>query len=416
LLPENAPACSVSGAVALGLGELDPGEILVTEASLRRDLLLRAQSKGAVAVVSASLGSYNVDPSGRDRHQDAIHFQKVDGDVSLPVARISPRSYQLILDAEASGRARLSLEAVVDLGSRRLRTLIATVVGASRPEEVIALSSHLEAPGASDNASGAAGQLENASSLVRVLDAGGLQWPQRSLAFIWGMEIEAASLWLVDQQRTAVAAVNAVMIGESRAETGALPLLERYPDPGAVKTLLPDKHTLWGSREFEAEWLVPNGLSVVARCALADVSRHVGGWETFENPYEGGTDHERFIQSGVPAVLFWHFTDFCFHTSLDRLEMVDPLELKRMAVAALATAMALADPAPGDLTRYLRSLDHERRLRVSAAEGAGELAIAEDWRVWSDGARHWFRVLCLGLDAGQLPGPSEAATEEPQSP
>lgn len=409
MLPEDAPACDVSGGVAMGLGELDEGEILVTEARVRDDTILRAKRKGAVAVVSSFLSGYNDDPTGRERHRDAIRFWALEDAALLPCAQISPRSYQLIQDAQTAGQARLSLRADVEFGEPRVRTLVATVVGTTRADEVVALSSHLEAPGASDNASGAAGQLENALTLVRVLDAGGLQWPQRSMAFIWGMEIDEADLWLESQERTAVAAVNAVMIGESRAETGAIPLLERYPDPGAITTVLPDKHTLWGSRDIDPDWLVPNGLAIIGRCAMADVSEHVGGWETFENPYEGGTDHERFIEDGVPAILFWHFTDFTFHTSLDRVEMVDSAELRRMAVAALATALAIADPVPGDLTRYLRSLDHERRLRTSAAEGAGESGLVEDWRAWCDGARHWFRVLCLGLDRSELPGPIETS-------
>lgn len=421
LLPENARAAKVRGTVCLGLSELQEGQVLVTEAALRRDLLQRAERKGAVAVVSASRGSYNVDPTGRERHVDGIRFRSVARDIEIAVAQISPRSYGAITEAVEAGGAELALEAEVEAGGRKVRTLIATVVGSTRADEVIAMSSHLEAPGANDNASGAAGQLENALTLARVLEGGGLERPARSIAFIWGMENDEATIWLERQERKPVAAVNAVMIGESRAQTGAVPLLERYPDPGAVKTIAPDKHTLWGSRDIEPEWLVPNGLSIVARCALVDVASHSNAddseaWETFENPYEGGTDHERFISSEVPAVLFWHFTDFTFHTSLDRMEMVDSLEMKRMAVAALATGMALADPVPADLTRYLRSLDHERRLRVAAAEEAGEFQIAEDWRAWCSGVRHWFRIQCLGLEGeeGVLPGPLVDSAAEKQ--
>ena len=414
LLPENAPAADVRGKVSLGLTELHAGEVLVTEASLRRDLLQRAERLGAVAVVSASMGSYNVDPTGRARQLDAIHFRAVDSNGGIPVAQISPRSYAAIVAAVEQGDTYLALRAEVDTGGTKVRTLVATVVGDSRADEVVAMSSHLQAPGASDNASGAAGQLENALTLARVLERGGLERPARSIAFIWGMEIEEASLWLANQNRKAVAAVTAVMIGESRAETGAVPLLERYPDPGAIKTIAPVQHPLWGSREIEPEWLVPNGLSIIARCAMVDVAEHVGTWETFENPYEGGTDHERFISSGVPAVLFWHFTDFTFHTSLDRISMIDDEELHRMAIAALATGMALADPVPGDLTRYLRTLDNERVLRVVAAEEAGELQIAADWHAWCKGVRHWLRIQCLGLRGaeGVLPGPLERTPAE----
>ncbi|MFT7668860.1 MAG: aminopeptidase YwaD [Planctomycetota bacterium] len=411
LLPENAPSAAVSGNVAMNLADLSAGDILVTEASLRRDLLERAERKGAAAVISSALGRYNIDPTDAERHQDAIGFRSVSPESQFPVAQISPRSYAQISYASESGGASLVLNAEVELGSKTVRTLIATIVGSDRADEVVAMSSHLEAPGASDNATGAAGQLENALTIARVLERGGIDRPSRSIAFIWGMENEEADIWLRNQNRKPIAAVNAVMIGESRERTGAVPLLERYPDPGAIKTIEPDRHTLWGSRDIEPEWLVPNGLSIIARCALVDVSRHVGDWETFENPYEGGTDHERFILSGVPAVLFWHFTDFTFHTSLDREVMVDAEELKRMAIAALVTAMALADPEPGDLTRYLTTLSSERVLRIVAAEEAGEVEIAEDWRAWCSGVRHWLRIHCLGLQGadGILPGPLESA-------
>lgn len=418
LLPEHAPACDVEGPVVFGLEEVRPGAVLVTEAALRRDLIVRAERAGAAAVVSASLASYNEDPSGREQHLDAIQFRQVLPGTTLPVAQISPRSLEQVRAAAAGGAARLRLTARVESGSTKVRTLVATVVGITRPEQAVVLSTHLEAPGASDNASGAAGQLEAALTLVRVVDAGGLAPPDRSVVFLWGPENTQVDLWLAGTELRPVAAVNAVMIGQSLEATGAVPLLERAPDPGAVDTLPPDRHTLWGAREVDPDWLRPNGLSVVARCALVDVAEQVGGWATHENPYEGGTDHERFLTNGIPAVLFWHFTDFTFHTSLDRLERVDGAELRRSAVAALVTALAIADPRPADLTRYLRSLDRERDLRVAVAEEAGRPEVAEAWRRWATGARQWFRVLCLDLPGDQawLPGPlGEVASPEPEA-
>jgi hypothetical protein len=206
--------------------------------------------------------------------------------------------------------------------------------------------------------------------------------------------------------------VNPVMVGESRRETGALPLLERYPDPGAVEAIPPDQHSLWGARDVEPEWLErPNGLALIGRCAMADVSLVSGGWETSENPYEGGTDHERFIQHGVPAILFWHFTDFAFNTSLDRIDMVDGEEMRRMSVAAVAAALAVAAPRASDLDRYLESNLDEYHLRAEAADAAGKPEMKEAWELWCTGVRHWCRWLCLG---GERPTPSTAPAEEPE--
>ena len=237
----------------------------------------------------------------------------------------------------------------------------------------------------------ALGQLEAALTLVRVVDAGGISAPDRSLVFLWGPENDQVDHWLDRTERRVVAAVSTVMIGESQEETGAVPLLERAPDPGATDTLAPDEHTLWGARPVEAGWLRPNGLSIIARCALVDVSEQVGGGATHENPYEGGTDHERFLARGVPAVLFWHFTDFTYHTSLDRMDMIDGDELRRTCTAIVSAGLALADMGPADVERHLATNELERRLRIDAATAAGNAAAVDAWGAWCDGCASWLR-------------------------
>jgi hypothetical protein len=142
----------------------------------------------------------------------------------------------------------------------------------------------------------------------------------------------------------------------------------------------------------------PNGLAVIARTALHDVARRVGGWPTSENPWEGGSDHDVFLRSDVPAVLLWHFTDFTYHTGLDRLEMLDGEELRRTCVAVMALALAVVDAQPADLDRYLASLELERALRVQAARTAEREDVVEDWDAWSLGAAEWLRKLCDAQD------------------
>lgn len=397
MLPRPVGAFSITGPVAFDLDDLHEGEILVTRTRVQRDTLNRIRPLGAIGVVSASLQSYNVDPQGRDRHLDAIQHRDMVDPPPLPVVQISERSYAAIEEeALRNGKVMLTLSAEVDEGPTKMRTLVATIEGGTKASEAVVLVSHILDPGASDNASGAAGQLETAMCIRALLEGGEIGPLARTLVFLWGAEIRSSTAWLESTSLTPFAAVAGVMIGESRAETGAMPLLERYPDPGAVEALPPDQHTLWGRRDIDPAWLErPNGLAVIARCALADVSVRAGGWETSENPYEGGTDHQTFIEAGVPAVLFWHFTDFAFHTSLDRVEMVDPEELRRMAVAAGATALALAAPVPQDLDRYLKCNLDELHLRLTAAEEAQNPELVAAWNTWCTGVRHWFRTLCL---------------------
>jgi hypothetical protein len=410
MLPIHAPSASVTGAVALGLAELDPGEVLVTDASARQ-VLERARSLGAVAIASASLFPFNVDPSGKERHLDAIQFRELAPNTELPVCQISPRSHEAIKAAvEAGGDVRLRLQAKVEVEERPLRTVCAIVKGALRPDEAVAMSSHVQEPGACDNATGLAGLLESAHDLADLLRANEMPWPDRSLVFLWGDEVRQTEAWLAHTKLKAVAGISSDMTGQSK-DTGAIALVERNPDPGAETTLPPDEHTPWGAFEVEDEWVKPNGLAVIARCALADVAVVAGGWKTADHPWEGGSDHDVFIKRGVPAVLFWHFTDFTYHTSLDRLEFVDPDEMRRTGSALLATALAVADPKPQDLDRYVQSLQREETARVNAADAVDNQPVVEAWGRWCYGARMWLRSLCLGPGAEEPPPPKAQAKE-----
>jgi hypothetical protein len=276
------------------------------------------------------------------------------------------------------------------------------VVGSDRPEQAVVIGSHVQEPGACDNASGVAGLCESASNLLSLIAAGTIDRPSRSLVFLWGDEFRQTEAWLDETELECVVGFSSDMTGES-SDTGAIALLERMPDPAAVleKPYFPDEHTPWGSSPVPESDLEPNGLAVVARCAMLDVAAVEEGWQTADHPYEGGSDHDVFIDRGVPAVLFWHFTDFTYHTSLDRPEFVDPGEMRRTGTALMASALAMADPRPGDLERYLTSLNQEQNVREGVAREQGDEAQAGLWKNWCFGARQWLRVECLRIPKGE---------------
>ena len=412
MLPVYAPSCDVEGPVVLQLGDIEPGSILVTNVPLRQ-VLDRAGNRGAAAVVSASAFDFCIDPSGADRHLDAIQYRTLSADTKTPVAQISPRSYREIelaclQKAHGDPPVRLGLHAEVHREQRPLRTLVATIVGAERPEEAVATAAHAQEWGACDNSSGVAGLAEGVRTLSGLLRTEALPWPSRTLVYIWGDEIRESEIWLAHTEREPVAGISCDMVGESKA-TGAVALLERGPDPGALSVYPPDFHTPWGSGDVDEDLLEPNGLAVIARCAMVDVGLATrGGWPSAEHPWEGGSDHDAFFLHGIPGVLIWHFTDFIYHTSLDRLEFVDSDELHRTMVAILSLGLAVADAQPGDLARYLESLAIEREVRVAAALAAKNEELAGRWKDWSLGARQWLRNHCLGIDE-DLPEPRESS-------
>lgn len=397
MLPRGAPSADVEGAAVLDAAQIVPGCVLVTRDPLHAVDLEAARSSGAVAVVSASLAPVNVDRSGAKRHLDAIQYVGVRQPAPLPVAQISPHAYERIETRVRSGGARVALRADVTFADRPLRTLIATIVGSAHPDEAVVIPAHVQEPGACDNASGVAAMVEAARASARLVASGRVAAPAKSLAFVFGLEYGQSRVWLERSGRRAIAAISCDMAGQSRAKTGAILLLERTPDPALTRMLPPDEHTEWAGGETSDKKDEASGLSIVARCAIADVAALCDQWETAEHPYEGGSDHDVFLDHDVPAVLLWHFTDFAYHTSLDRIEHVDAQEMARTSAAILACAWSLADPQPADLTRYLETLRLERDLRLAACAVAKDDELAKSWRAHFESARRWLRALCLAV-------------------
>lgn len=396
MLPTNAPSADVRGRVVLELDDVVEGSILVIEKPVGRAVRM-ARERGAAGVVATGLFDYSVDPTGAERHLDAIRYGKVRSGTQLPCMQISERSFNEIQRSARSGPCELHMRAEAVFAERPLRTVVATIVGTERPDEVVSLIAHVQEPGANDNASGVAGLLEGVRALRRLIGDGRLARPRRSLTFVWGEEYRASHIYLETTARRPIAAVSADMLGSSREQTGAMCLLERGPDPGALSPLAPDEHTPWGAGQVNPNTLIPSGLSVVLRCALIDVGVEVGGWETREHPWEGGSDHDVFLSAGVPAALLWHFTDFTYHTSLDRPEMVDPEELRRTSVALLVGGLGVADAGPMDMERYIESALAEGEERAGAVEVEGAPAeVAQQWVDWYHGARVWLAALCTG--------------------
>jgi len=404
MLPIYAPSCDITAEVALALEDVKKGMVLVTEVPAAQ-VIPRARSRGAAAVISASLEVFNEDPLGTQRHLDAIQFKKLDPGLDMPTAQISPRSLQLIGAAVEDARkrgAKVRLHFLAETIEERLplHTLMATIQGGKHPEQAVTMVSHVQEPGACDNATGVASLLEGVRALTELMQAGKVPWPDRTLVFLWGDEFRQTESWIATTKLKPVIGISSDMTGQSWEATRAIALLERPPDPGALKVLTPDAHTPWGAGQVSESEIKPNGLAVIARCAMADVNTLGDGkWITAEHPWEGGSDHDIFIARGVPAVLFWHFTDFAYHTSLDRMQFVDPTEMRRTGVALLSTALAVASAQPGDLDRYLETLKLEATLRCDTARQMGETHIAELWEQWcKTGAREWLMGLCSGQD------------------
>lgn len=402
MLPRGVQSFKVTGNAVFKMEEITPGVIFVTDQTVR-SVEQEAAKRGAGAVVSSFLLDYAVDPTGQDRHFDAIFDGTVRPGSTMPSLYVSPRTAENMLQAKNAG-ATFELIGKVRTKVNELRTVVASIEGRERPEEVVYVVAHVSGSGAGDNATGVGGMVEIARSMKRLIAAGTIERPRRSIRFVFGQEAKAGEAVFGKLAGTPVAAIVADMIGASYSKTGAICLLERGWDPGAIVTLRPDDHTPWGGGAVAEEDILPNGLSILIRQALVDVgelsiSRGNAPWSTREHPWEGGSDHDDFLNRGVAAALVWHFTDFSYATSLDRMIHVDAEELRRTSVAIGAAALATADLSMGDLQRHLDSLNLERRLRLEAVALSDEefkVGLEEAWKDWFDGARFWLRALAAG--------------------
>ena len=408
LMAEGSVSCNLQGAAVFGLEDVLPGTILVTKKSVR-SVEKEAVEKGAVAVVSSYQLDYCVDPTGRSRHLEAIYHGSVRPGSTLPSFYVSPKMAASI-ERVSQGGTKIELVGRVKTEVRDLRTVVATIRGADRPDEAVYIVSAVSGVGANDNAAGAAGILECARAFKRLIGAGQLERPRRTMHFVFGKEAEAGGTALDKMGGTPVAGVVADMISASYEQTGAICLLERGWDPGALVSLPPDSHTPWGAGSVAEEDILPNGLSVILREALVDVGQEIveetaAPWSTREHPWEGGSDHDTFLGRGIPGALVWHFTDFAYSTSLDRMGNVDADELRRTSVAIVAAAAAVADARPSDLPSYLESLAIERDLRLRAATASdGGQGLRVLWTDWFAGADQWLRALSEGRPLPEFDG------------
>ena len=271
-------------------------------------------------------------------------------------------------------------------------TAIAEIKGSKYPDERVVLASHVQEPSSNDNATGVALNLELATKMKQMVDDGILPRPERTITFLWGDEMQFSSLYLdahKDLIDKIVCSIDLDMVGEDTNKTGGPMRIEKAPDPSAYYnylldtipedgdyltadgsdpdgnfTRIPDSHTLWGAgnpASVDIGGIYLNDLYMAAAQTVID--RHNPDFRVDVCPYEGGSDHTRFLQRGVPAVLTWHFTDYVYHTTVDTLYMSSAQELEDVGITSLATAYMTANPSEDSTVETMEALYRAARDR-----------------------------------------------------
>jgi hypothetical protein len=260
--------------------------------------------------------------------------------------------------AESPPRVRVHVDARLYDGA--LEVVSATIPGESddgivRDEEIV-LVGHLchPLPSCNDNASGAAAALEVARALQRLIDAGKLEPPRRTLRFLWLPEMTGTYAFLSANEALIprmVAGLNLDMVGQDQDECGSVMLLEHPPD--ATPSFAPDL------------------LARLRELLLPEVKAHtqLGGYPLFRHatiPFSGGSDHYIFSDPsvGVPMPMIIQWPDKFYHTTADTLDKVDPAMLGKVCVLSAAYVYWLAQAGAAEAEWLASEMSARFRQRV----------------------------------------------------
>ncbi len=270
----------------------------------------------------------------------------------------------------AAGEA-IRLHATVRAGQHagHYDVVTATLPGAdpAHAGEEIAFSCHLDhpRPGANDNASGCATQLEIARALAKLVREEKLPAPRRTLRFVFPPEIEGTESLLNFRpalQTSIKAAIHLDMVGGGQ-QTKAVFHVTR--GPASLPSFVHDVAAEFG--EFVNRESLDFAMGQPADYPLVAPE---GGKEALLaqlSDYTAGSDHDVYQDSSfsIPAIYFNDWPDRYIHTNFDLPAHVDPTKLRRAGFIAAASGWLLANFSDADAAAIARLL--ERRSLQRAA-------------------------------------------------
>lgn len=374
------------------------------------------EDKGAIGILSYGIPDYNQP----EKFQHSIPFKSIpfNSEYKTWAINLSYAARTAIHAELKKGPLKVKVQIDTKIYPAEELTLIAEVHGGKMPEERFVYSAHVQEPGANDNASGVGAQAEMARVAATLMQNGDIA-PDRTLTFLWGVEIRSTHRYIEQDSLRATGirwGMALDMVGEDTEKTGGTFLIEKMPDPSAIWTRGNDKHTEWGASKVDEEDFNPHYfndfIEFVCRKQAA-----VSNWTVNTNPFEGGSDHQPFLNAKIPGLLLWHFTDVFYHTDADRIDKVSSITLTNVGISALSSGLMLTNSSENTARDVLRITEHaaSKRLKIEGklsqnAIQSGKSVADERDIIWSWG--YWYaRTLPKITDILHEP-PSKRLTKE----
>jgi len=325
------------------------------------------EERGALGLVSYN--SNQVSAWWRD-DQDLIRWGHLDarGRANTFALMISVREARALQQRLSAGD-RITLHAVVRArndDAMPYETLVATIPGTDSAAGDVVFSCHLdhEKPGANDNASGCAANLEIARTLKTLIDAKRIPPPSRTLRFIWPSEMTGTIAYLTKYPEIASrlrAAVHLDMVGGDPFITKSVLHVTR--SPWSIATVTDDVAEVFGRYVIDGAFRAA-GEGDMARAIRSPSGSKDAFWADI-TPYESGSDHWIYQEGGfrIPTVYLRDHPDVYIHTTGDRADNIEPTKIKRSAFIAAASGYYLATmPDRGESLISLSAANAHARL------------------------------------------------------
>jgi aminopeptidase YwaD len=336
---------------------------------------------------AAGLVSYNsnqVSAWWRD-DQDLVRWGHLDsrGRRNAFAIMISLREARALQQRLRRGEA-ITLHAVVRArndDAMPYETLVATIPGTDPAAGEIVFSCHLdhEKPGANDNASGCAANLEIARALKTLIGAKRIPAPMRTIRFIWPSEMTGTIAYLSKYPEIASrirAAVHLDMVGGDPFITKSILHVTR--SPWSIASVTDDVAEVFGRYVIDGA-LRAAGDGDMTRAIRSQSGSKDAFWADI-TPYESGSDHWIYQEGGfrIPSIYLRDHPDIYIHTTGDLADNIEPTKIKRSAFIAAASGYYLATmPDHGASLLRLTYADAHERL---AEDGRRAIAMAAGGR------------------------------------
>jgi hypothetical protein len=376
------------------------GKVVLTTGDLNGVMADAVQRRGALGVIwypdpyTPSRGFLSF---GADQPDQVpwltLSTRQIDGKDPTFAFILSLREGIALRNRIVASRVPIRVRAVVrsELGSREhaepWMPLVEAFIPGTDPTsgQDVVLSAHLqeEQHSANDDASGCASLLEIGRALAKLIADGTLPRPKRNIRFWWTTENDAERQYFAAHPRV----LDSIWVNVNQDMVGADQAIGVMRTQDVTRLPAARFHFMNDVMEAAVDYMVAanssnitqfrNGYGLYPKPHVA----HNGSRHRFNAQavwYFGDSDHQSFLDAGVPAITFTNNPDPYIHSNLDDLFQIDRTQLGRNALTAalIAYTVAAADTrTAGQLTTEVVGRGQERlgrsvRLALQILDGA----------------------------------------------